>query len=65
MNIVNHIEEIRKDGITFIPKFISKKHCDLYQKKSLKVISMYKNYGKKLISAHNTETIEKLIKPLD
>lgn len=52
MNIKKHITNIRKNGITFIPNVFSKKECNLYIKKSIKLIEMYKKL-KRPLSSHN------------
>ena len=52
MNVKKCIYNIRKNGILVIPNLISKKDCDFYKKKSLKLIEMYKRL-KKPLSAHH------------
>ena len=52
MDVKKCIYNIRKNGISVIPNLISKKDCDFYKKKSLKLIEMYKRL-KRPLSAHN------------
>jgi hypothetical protein len=52
MDIKKHINNVKRNGISFIPNLISKKDCKFYKKKSLRLIQMYKKL-KKPLSTHN------------